>query len=244
MRPGDTPVYFTIFRQTSAGAASTGKTLSDFTIQGYKDGATASLSPSIASIGTSGNWQAYKLGVTLPSSGPYQFSVLIQAAAGDDIVSPMTFSGEVEAQDLDSLYATVSRPVGSLSSASLLASETQLEMVAYRENPIALSLVDQAGDPIDLSGYNNWRLSVWDKTHSGSILYSAASSLAGDVNGSVTGLIAEGASFYSQIAAALAASEDFVTLYYDIIADAAATTSKTRTIFRGRLILWRYEGAA
>ncbi len=165
MRPGDTPVYFTIFRQTSAGAASTGKTLSDFTIKGYKDGVSASLSPSIASIETAGTWQAYKFGVTLPSSGPYQFSVIVQAASGDDLVSPQIISGEVEAQDLDSLYATVSRPVGSLSSASLLASETQLEMVAYRENPIALSLVDQAGDPIDLSGYFSTLWRAFHKSH-------------------------------------------------------------------------------
>ncbi len=243
MRPGDT-VQFVVYRQTAAGAASTGKVLADFNVVGYKDGVVTSMSPAIASIGTGINWQAYKLSLTLPASGPYQFACLIEQASGTDIVSPQFFSGEVEQQDIDSIYDVASRPTASLTSSTLLASQIQLEMIAYRECPLSISIVDQAGTAIDLSGYNNWKFSVWDKTHSGSILYTAAASLAGSAGGTVTALIPEDAAFFSQIANAFTASEDFVTLYYDIIADAAATSSKTRTICRGTLILWRYEGAA
>ncbi len=243
MQPGDT-VYFTIYRQTAAGAASTGKVLADFTIQGYKDGATASVSPSIVSIGTTGNWCAYKLVISLPTGGPYQFSISIQAASGTDIVTPHTFSGEIEQQDTDSIFASVIKPVASLSSTSVLASQVDLNLIAYRQNPIAVSVVNQSGTPVDLSGYNNWRFSVWDKTHSGTILFSDALDIAGSAGGAVTFNIPEDAAFYSQIAAAFAAGTDNTTLYYDVIADFASDPTKTRTILRGRIILWRYEGAA
>ncbi len=243
MRPGDT-VYFTIFRQTAAGASATGKTLTDFTIQGYKDGATASVSASIASIGTTGAWCAYKLGVVLPTSGPYQFAVNIQAASGTDIVTPQNFSGEIEQQDTDSLTSYVIRPVGSLSSTSVMASNVELNVIAYRHTPIAVSITNQAGTAVDLSSYNNWRFNVWDKTHSGSILYTNALDIAGDASGSLTFNIPENAAFYSQIASAFSAGNDNVTLYYDVIGDLGADATKTRSILRGQLVLWRFEGAA
>ncbi len=243
MQPGDT-ISFVVMRQTAAGVAASGKVLADFTIRSYKNGVYYDATPTITEIETTGVWTTYILTCVLAASGPYWNHVVIQAASGTDVCSPNQFAGEVEAQDLDSVYAVVSRPTAALSTSSLLSSELQLELVAYREAPLSFNIVDQSGAAIALNGYNNWRFSVWDKTHSGSILYTNAIGLAGSAGGVVTGLIPEDAAFFSQIATGLAASEDFVTLYYDIIADAAATTTKTRTILRGRLILWRYEGAA
>jgi len=43
---------------------------------------------------------------------------------------------------------------------------------------------------------------------------------------------------------AIAAGDNQVTLYYDMIADAAATASRTEAVFRGTLTLVRWEGTA
>ncbi len=243
MRPGDT-VTFVVGRQTSAGAASTGKTLSDFTIQAKKDGVNVTLSPTVTERDTVGTWREYAIAFVLPVNGPYNFHMRIVPASGTDVLNPGVFMGEAEQQDIDSIYATTIRPVGSLSTSSVFASEVQLEMIAYRYNSIAVHIVTQGGADVDLSGYNNWRFSVWDKTHSGSVLYTSALDIAGDASGSLTFHIPENAAFYSQIAAAVTASSDFATLYYDVIGDAASDATKTQTVLRGKLILWRYEGAA
>ncbi len=168
----------------------------------------------------------------------------VAAASGTDIISPNEFTEYVGQQDIDSIFAAVLRPVGSLSTASVFASEVQLEMIANRYNAIAVSVVDQAGTAVNLSGYNNWRFSVWDKTHSGSILYTNALDISGSAGGAVTFHVPENAAFYSAISAAFSANADYVTLYYDVIGDAAADATKTTTVLRGKLILWRYEGAA
>ncbi len=243
MRPGDV-VKFVIGRQTVGGAASTGKVLADFNIVAKKDGVTTSVSPSISEVDTAGTWREYLLTFTLPTVGPYNFHMRISPDSGSDLISPNIFMGEAEQQDIDSIYATCIRPVGSLSTASIFASDVQLEMIAYRYNSIAAHIVTQGGADVDLSGYNNWRFNVWDKTHSASILYSNALDIAGNSSGALTFHIPENAGFYSQIAAAFTASSDFTTLYYDVIGDYAADSTKTQTILRGKLILWRYEGAA
>jgi hypothetical protein len=242
MRPGDT-LNLVVMRQTAAGAASAGKVLADFTIQAYADGVAYDCDAAITDVATTGSWRVYKLEVTLQTGGPYWSHIVVQVASGTDIVTPTYFCGEVEQQDLDSTYDVVGRPTAQLGEASRLSSEVQLEVIAYRESPLYFSIVDQSGAAIDLSGYDNWRFSVWDKTHSGSILYSDAISLTGSAGGVVEGVIPEDAAFFSEIADAFTNGEDFVTLYYDIIADAAADNDRTQTILRGRLILHRYEGA-
>lgn len=230
-------------RQTAAGVASAGKVLADFTIRAYADGVYYDCSPAITEVETTGAWTVYDLEVETQAGGPYWSHIVIQAASGTDLVTPTYFSGELEQQDLDSVYSVISRPTAVLSDATMVGAETQLELIAYRETPVSFTVVDQAGNAIDLSGYNNWRFSVWDKTHSGSILYSDALDFDGDASGVITGTIPEDAAFFSEIADAFTASEDFVTLYYDIIADAEADADKTRTLLHGRLILWRFEGA-
>ncbi len=243
MRPGDT-VKFVVGRSTAAGAASTGKTITDFTIGAYKNGSTASVSPAITERSTTGAYREYELDVTLPTGGPYWFHMRVVPASGTDIIAPDTFTEWIGTQDIDSTYASVIRPVGSLSTSSTFASDVQLEMIAYRYNPIAVHIVTQDGTDVDLSGYNNWRFSVWDKTHSGSILYTNALDIAGNSAGALTFHVPENAAFYSAIAAAFTANSDFATLYYDVIGDAAADATKTTTVLRGKLILWRFEGAA
>lgn len=243
MQPGDT-VYFVVYRQTAGGAASTGKVLADFNIVGYKDGVITSASPSIASIGSGIKWQAYKLGVTLPATGPYQFACLVEPASGTDIIQGGYITANVEQQDLDSVTALVIRPTGSLSSTSVMASNVTLNVISYRQTPIAVSVTNQAGTAVDLSSYSNWKFSVWDKTHSGSILYTDALDISGSIAGALTFTIPETAAFYSQIAAAYSSNNDSVTLYYDVIGDLGGDAAKTRTILRGQLILLRSEGAA
>lgn len=243
MQPGDT-ISLTVMRQTAAGVASAGKVLADFSVAAYADGVSYDPSADIDEIETVGAWTTYKLTVTLETGGPYWSHIVVQPDSGTDVIAPNVFTGEVEQQDLDSTYSVVSRPTASLSTATLMASELQLEMIAYRANSLYIQIVNQAGAAVNLSGYDNWRFSVWDKTHSGTILFTDPLDLAGDASGNITAIIPEDAAFYSEIADAFTASEDFVTLYYDIIADEAADNDLTRTLARGRLILWRYEGAA
>ncbi|MFA7301937.1 MAG: hypothetical protein WC069_06525, partial [Candidatus Shapirobacteria bacterium] len=170
-------------RQTAAGAASAGKVLADFTIRAYNNGVYYDCTPTIAEIETTGAWTTYILEVVLDAGTPYWNHIIVQPASGTDLVYPAAFSGEIESQDLDSIYGVVSRPTASLSDASLLSSEVQIEIIANRYNTMSLAIVDQAGDPVDLSTHDNWLFNVWDKTHSGSILYSDALDITGSIGG-------------------------------------------------------------
>ncbi len=106
-----------------------------------------------------------------------------------------------------------------------------------------MSVVDQNGTPIDLSGYTNWKFSVWNRIHSGSV-YALTSGITGSAVGVVAWAVPEDASFNTEMDAAILAGDSSVVLFYDMIADEAATAAKTSTVFRGQLILTRWEGTA
>lgn len=115
MVPGD-PLSFSVLRQTIAGAAATGKTSANFTIQGFADGVATALTVSSvtegATYGPSGNqWRAYKVILAaIPSTAAYdQIDI---HADNSDIISPNSFGGEVQAYDLDSLAALMQDSTG------------------------------------------------------------------------------------------------------------------------------------
>ena len=85
---------------------------------------------------------------------------------------------------------------------------------------------------------------MWDKLHAITQYQLAAGAVTGTAGGVLAWNVPEAASYFSQIKGAIAAGNDSVTLYYDVIGDAAATASKTETIISGTLTLSRYEGAA
>lgn len=238
MRPGD--VFRPIVRVLNpfTGAAVTGLVTADFTVAGTKDAATQSLSATATEISLG----RYSINVTLPAT-PGQIGVFI--SSGAHTVQGGNWQGEIEAQDLDSIYAVVVRPQAQQTGITAQANDVTLTLRAYRFASLTVSVVDSAGAAVDLSGYNAARFTVWNLTHSGgSHLYQLASGISMSALGVVTWDIPEDAAFFSQITAALTAGQNQVTLYYDMIADAAATATKTTHIFGGQLILRRFEGAA
>ena len=86
MQPGET-IYPTIYRRTAAGVPSVGKSLADFGIAAFLNGAVASVSPTITEIGAAGDAQAYKLGIVVPGTRGV-FAVRATAASGTDLIWP------------------------------------------------------------------------------------------------------------------------------------------------------------
>lgn len=242
MRPGDI-ITLMVFRQTSAAAPSTGKLIADFGFELYLDGVITSVTKTLTEGATTadGAWRAYKIAVTLPST-PGRVAIRTPAVTGTDVVYPDLWEGEVEANDLDSIYAVSAVPVSSASVTSGPGSATPITLYAYRLNECSATRVDQAGAAIDLSGYNNARFSVWNRDHS-STRYTLSSGITMSALGVIAWTIPENASFYTDVDAAIALSQDFVTLYYDLVADKASDTTKTVPLLHGTVTLQRFEAA-
>lgn len=106
MQPSD-PISFVVLRRKTDGTASTGKTSSNFTVQGFKDGAAVSLTVDAVTegltYGPSGNqWRAYKFDIAaLPSTAGYD-QVFVWPD-DTDLVWPDQLGGEVEAYDLNAM---------------------------------------------------------------------------------------------------------------------------------------------
>lgn len=234
MRPGD--VAYLIVRVLNAGVAVTGLVTANFTVTGYLSATTPVISFTASEIGSG----YYRLAVTLPGSAGW---VTLLVASGSYTVQQGRYFGEIEAQDTDSVYDQVIRPVVTQDSTTAIGSEVTLELVAYRYAPVAFA-VTSGGVAVDLSGYNGWKFTVWDRTHS-ITKYELTSGITGSPGGAVAFAVPENASFFSQIDAALTAGTgDSVTLYYDVVANQAGDSAKTVSVVRGKLILYRHEGSA
>jgi hypothetical protein len=235
---------FIVKRKTAAGEPALGLSLGAFIARFLKNSTVTTIADlACAYVDTVGAYARYAFTGTTPTGGPYAFSGDIVAASSTDVIADGVIRGEIESYDIDAIAALAATPVASSASPVSIGGTKNIEMVAYRQNPFAESVVDQNGDAIDLSGYTTWRFGVWDRAHTGTIFYSLTGSGWGDASGNVTFTIPEDAAFYSQIAAALALSQDSKLLYYDVIADAAGSATATRPILRGTLNLLRYEGA-
>lgn len=244
MRPGDV-IYLEQFRQTAAGAASTGKVLADFGFDSYLDGVATAFTKSVTEGATTadGLWRAYKWAVTLPSTAG-RVAIRITPASGTDVVYPDLWEGEVENQDLDTVYAVAAVPVASNTGTVGPAEETALVVDAYRYVECAFTRYTQAGVAMDLTGYTNARFSVWTRTHSGSIYTLSSGIVLGGAAGTITWAIPENAAFYAAIDTALAANEDSAQLYWDLVADKGGVAGQTVPLLKGPLTLRRYESPA
>jgi hypothetical protein len=229
-------IYVIVTVTNSSGSGVTGLVTGNFTVDYYLN----ATNPASAFTATELSGGRYRLALTLPAS-PGSLSALFSQST--NTVNPPGLIGEIESVDLEAVYPFLIRPISQLSGNSSLAADVTLTVNAYRYKELSVSIVDQAGTAIDLSGYNNWKFNVWTKTHSGSI-YTLASGITGSAGGVVAWSIPENASFFSNIDAEITAGNDSVALYYDMIADKASDTAKTSTVFRGQLILTRFEGAA
>lgn len=235
MRPGD--IDYHIITVKNSGVAVLGLLTANFTVFYGLDATTPAAVFTVTEI--SGG--RYRVALTLPGVAGWM-SIFITSNAGYTVENGRLF-GQLEAQDFGSLFAVVVRPLSQLAGTSALASEVAINLNANRRKALSVSVVNQAGAAVDLSGYNNFRFSVWDQKHLATI-YLLNTGITGTVGGVVSWTVPETASFFTQIDASIANGDSQLVLYYDMIADAAATLANTECIFRGQLILTRYEGAA
>ncbi|MBA3589677.1 hypothetical protein [Methylibium sp.] len=244
MRPGDI-IYLVALRQTSAAAPSTGKLIADFGFDSYLDGVVNAFTKTVTEGATTadGLWRAYKFAVTLPATAG-RVHIRITPASGADIVSPSEWEGEVEANDLDSVYAVAAVPVASASVSIGPSVDTPITLDAYRLNDCSATRLDQTGAAFNLTGYTNARFSVWTRDHTGTRYTLSSGITLGGVLGTIAWSVPEDASFYTQIDAAITASQDFVTLYYDLVADQGGLAAKTVPLLKGTITLRRFEAAA
>ena len=231
MQPGEV-----VYPVVTIAAGTTGLVTANFAVAYYLGTTTPTSVFTITEIGAG----RYRVNLTLPGTAGW-LNVFITAAG--HIVENGRLQGEIEVQDTDSLFAVIVRPLSQLAGASALASEVTLNLNAYRYKALTVSVVDQDGAAINLSGFNNWKFSVWDKLHTGSV-YVLTAGITGSAAGVVAWAVPENAAFFTFMDTALAAGDSSVTLFYDMIADRAATASQTEAVFRGQVIVTRWEGSA
>jgi hypothetical protein len=253
MRAGDT-THRIVTVLNADDTPATGLTIADFTVTARGRGYGASV------------WSTYthSSAIVELGSGDYALSFLAPAAAGwwrykiapnvaTRTVWNQSFEGEIETQDLDSMFT-------GLSSVALGASRNiylgnvwpSAELIAYRYNQWSIPVVDQNRDPIDLSGWTNLALSVRTLDQTTKKLDATNGSptgfvLTGSAGGIVTvewpeslGTPGSAADIYSIVpAGSLTMSQ---ALYFEVTGDVDADTDKTVPIIRSSpLIIGRRE---
>lgn len=243
MRAGES-MTVVVGRQTVAGAPSTGKIVSDFSIGWKKDGVTTAITTSCTEVDTVGAWREYRISVTLPTGGPYVLHGRISAITGTDVVDGGVFDAEMEQQDFDSLASILPViPVAQLSAATRQADPQTLKIIANRYAPISFAVKDATGAIVDLSSYTNWRFGVWDKTHS-TTFFSLTTGITGTNLGIAAWAIPETAAFFTAMAAAITAGQDQIELYWDLVGDLAGVAAQSQTVLYGKLIMYRNESTS
>ena len=91
-----TTLVFDVWRQTAAGAASTGKVIGDFAYAHYLDGTVQAITTTLTEGATVGLWRAYKMSQTVPATtGTYQ--ILFDVASGTDVVAGGSITVDLQA---------------------------------------------------------------------------------------------------------------------------------------------------
>jgi len=223
------PIYW----QTDAGAAATGKVIGDLTYKITLDGVDAGITPTLTTVATVGNWRLYTLGLTAPATAG---QLVIHLEPDDGHLSYDTISDDVVLYSPDDIIALITSPVVATLTSGGPSGDTTLRLVKSTYVPIVFTVRDATGTVVDLSGYNGADFSIRSKDQT-TTTYSQTTGIAMTAGGLVTIEVPEAASFY----AALTTGVDSIELYWDFVADEAATATKTRCLARGRLILMRTE---
>lgn len=221
-------------RQTAAGAPSTGKVLADFALAFYLDGVSQAITPTITELTTVGTSRLYRLTFDAPASTG-KLAVVADVASGTDVVW-MGEPEDVAQYSVDSLAALVAAPVVSVVSAGAPANDVALRVVKGDYAPVSLTVRDQAGNALNLSGYTNAIFCVLDRAQ-GATRYTQTTSITLGTGGAAAIAIPESASFYSL----LTTGNDSITLYFTLKADEAGDAAKTRTLARGTITVLRTE---
>lgn len=241
-QPGDT-THRLVKVLNSAGAGVTGLTLASFTFaaygRGYGAGAwsTYTASQAVVEIGSG----LYSLSFTLPTSAGW-WRVLLEHAT--HTVWSGSWEGEVESNDIDSMYAATVQPVATLSNSFQLGATQSADLVAYRYRTLSIPIYDSSGAAYAALATDfpssTLRLSIrskdqtttkWDAGPSGVI--STGTGTAADfsittVGNLLTVTIPEDSGFF----AALTAGSDSADLYAEIVGDYGGLSNKTQPIIR------------
>lgn len=242
-----------VIRVTDASDApvTSGLTIASFTTSALGRGYGASVWSAYAAsfvLGAhlgNGRWPVEFL--LPPSAG--QFDVELLPVDPTLTVTPNRWQGEVETQDLDSLYGNIVKPILMPTVGALLGQPYNGELVAYRWNQWTIPVKDQAGALIDLSSpaYNNLKLSVRSKDQT-TIKLDAVNGVGGFVLiGTLGQLYIEWpestgsgvADIYAWLAAGATKAD---ALYYEATGDKDSDTAKTVPIIRSsELLIGRRE---
>lgn len=227
-------------RRLSDNQPATGLALASFTITATLNGDVVSVSPTLTAKTSQGTWALYSLDVVTPSLSADAVNILqvnIQPVAqGAYELDIETASVELENADLGSIYAVIAAPTVAVIDGGGPAGDVSLRVIKSTYQPISFTVQDQAGNAIDLSGYNNPVFGVKSKDQT-TTTYTLNTGITMSAGGLVSFAIPESATFY----AALATGTDSVALYWSLVADQAATATQTRCLARGPLTIIRQE---
>jgi hypothetical protein len=235
MRPGDTTHRLIRVTNPATGAGVTGLVIGDFTVLAKARGYAASVwsnwthASALVEIGSGYYALAF---AACPSAGWWRY--LITSDDGYDVWSN-SWEGEVEAQDLDSMYTGLSAVALGTPRNVFLGFTWPAELFAYRYGEWEIPVVDQTGEPVDLSGYTNLKLAVrslnqttykLDAEHGTPTGFVLTGSAGGIVNVSWPESVGSGAAdIYAVVPpASLTMSE---ALYYEITGDVGGDATKT-----------------
>ena len=222
-----------IYWQTDAGAANTGKVLADLSYAFSLDGVVTSITPTLTEGATTGTWRRYTFNFTAPATTG---ELVVKLDPDDGVLSYDTITDSVVQYDMDSIASLLTSPVIATLTSGGPSGDTTLRVVKSTYVPIAFTVRDATGAVVDLSGYDTPIFAIKSKDQT-TTTYSLNSGIVMTAGGLVTIPIPEGATFY----AALTTGNDSIELYWDFVANEAATASKTRCLARGKLVLMRTE---
>lgn len=225
----------------NGGSAVLGLLAADFAVTGYLNATAPVIAFTVTELGSG----RYRISITTPATIlPAWFVALISSVAGYTVYGGH-WEGMLRAHTIDEVHALSVRPIVSGPATDLSLRQRNITLIANRYAPLSFTILDQDSEPIDHSApaFNNWRFNVWTKTHSG-LIYTLSAGITGDAQGVVSWTVPEDAAFHAQMAAAIAAGEDVLTLYWDLVADAGSVTAQSQTVLFGQLLLQRFEGAA
>lgn len=236
-QPGDT-ITRTFKVVDASGTAVTGLTTGSFTLTGYRNGASSSITHTVVEIGSG----FYSVAYPLPATAGLVDAWFVPTSASNFIEWPV-LTGEVEAQDLVSIYGIVAKPVVVLNATGAPSNEIELKFIKNDYHSISFTVKTQAGVAVDLvaAGYNNWKFGVKNKDQSvvaSVVPYSQTTGITGAADGTVTIVVPETASFYGLLATGV---DQTTGARWSLEADEGGDSTKTRTLGRGPATVVRKE---
>ncbi len=220
----------------AAGVPVTGLVLASFTITAYLNGVTYAHSSTITekSLG----WYAWTYNTAVTSGQELINIQPVNASYRCCITATrsLSFSGEVEDQDLDSLYVRQARPSVTVRGTGTLGEQIPITLSQNRYRLMEITIVDQDDVPILLNtDYNNWTIAVrsadqttteWEGT--------VADVLTVSDSGLLTIEWPEDASFFAALATGAITPAQ---LYWEVTGDLDHDTAKTVSVIPSSSLL-------